>query len=225
MIFSPSKNRQQAGAGGIKFGVACAIGIICLLITRDRLGAMDAAAIWGALGDLSAFAGIAALLATWASLRTVGQYDVIWHEILHTETSPAIAARSGTTAIAFAQFVGFGTLSAALIRRHMLPQLSLRQIGAVSAAVPLAFFACWRFYAMAAGWWLSAPAVLVGLGCLGVALAAYFIGPGYFARLMGFTFCLPRQKFLVLAPCLPPTSLLWVRCYWRMHLRARAHSI
>ncbi|WP_181820776.1 MULTISPECIES: hypothetical protein [Rhodobacterales] len=102
---------------------------------------MDGGAILDAFARISLGSYIAAAWATWLSLKAVGQYDAIWHRILGTGVPPHRAARSGTCAIA--QVIGFGALSAGVVRRRMLPHLSLAQVTAISTAVPLSFLFCW----------------------------------------------------------------------------------
>ena len=140
-----------------------------------KIATLDAHAIWGAITSIRPVSCGAALIATWFSLRAVGQYDAIWHKILKTEVAPHWAASVGTRAIAIAQTVGFGAISAAVVRRHFLPAMTLPQLSALSVAVPATFMGCWSVYALCAVWWLGTGGgispfwvALVSLGSMGL---------------------------------------------------------
>jgi phosphatidylglycerol lysyltransferase len=144
----------------------------CGFLLWGKLATMDGAAILDALATITLGSYAIAACATWLSLRAVGQYDAIWHRILNTGIPPHRATRSGTCAIAIAQVVGFGALSAGVVRRRMLPHLSLTQITAISTAVPLSFLICWAGYAVIAGWWLGHDTGFTGLWAVAASLIA-----------------------------------------------------
>ncbi|KJZ20049.1 phosphatidylglycerol lysyltransferase domain-containing protein [Loktanella sp. S4079] len=175
---------------------------ICGALLWSKVAAMDHAAIWSTLLQMNFWVCIAAACATWVSLRAVGQYDAIWHEILRTGVPAHRAAASGTTAVAISQSLGFGAITASLARLRLLPQLTLWQITQLSAAISITFMTCWALYALIATWWLGtysglSPTWVVSIACASVALlAAAIFGKDrlggtltlrHIGRLMGWT--------------------------------------
>ncbi|MFQ1701268.1 phosphatidylglycerol lysyltransferase domain-containing protein [Loktanella agnita] len=147
----------------VQFGLP--IGALVLfggLLWRE-LAAMDLAAIGVALGQVSTASWIIAACATWFSFLALGRYDAIWHEVLRTGVSQPAARRAGIRAVAIAQMVGFGAVTASLVRWRCLPTLSLWQATRLSAAVTLTFTACWFPFALIALWWVGADALPVSL--------------------------------------------------------------
>lgn len=178
---------------GPKFILPFWVCLGCGLLLWGELRAMDGVAILAALTTITPLSCLIAALATWVSLRAVGEYDAIWHRILRTEVAPQQAARSGTCAIAIAQVIGFGALSAGVVRRRMLPQLTVSQVTAISAAVPLSFMGCWGIYAIFAGWWLGRDAAPPLVWILGGCICT-----------IGGTWFLWRRRL----PCMPTNSLV-----------------
>ncbi|WP_106744356.1 hypothetical protein [Yoonia maritima] len=152
----PNKASRFALAKGIKIALPTLILAICVTVLWQKIVAMDISAIKSALIAVDLKSCAIAALATWLSLRAVGQYDAIWHQILRTGIASHVAVRAGTTSVAIAQTLGFGAITASLARLRSLPQLSLWQVTQLSAAISLTFMACWALYALVAAWWLGA---------------------------------------------------------------------
>ncbi len=120
-----------------------------------QLSQMDLPAIWAAIGDVRPWQWAGAVLATWVSFGAVGRYDAVWHGIMKTGVSRRAARLSGMRAIAVSQLVGFGSVTASVIRWRSLPQISVWQITQLSFAVTLSFLLCWAFFALAAAIWIG----------------------------------------------------------------------
>ena len=119
------------------------------LVLRDRWSALDPAAIWAAVGAVSALQWSVAALATFASFAALAQYDALMHRVLATRQTPSQARRAGWVAIAISQTVGFGLVSGALVRWRMLPGSSLRDASRLTAAVAASFLAAWAMLSAA----------------------------------------------------------------------------
>jgi len=157
-------------AKGLKFAVPIFVLGACGAILWNKIAAMDIVAITNALAGMSLEACGIAAIATWLSLRAVGQYDAIWHQILRTGIAPHAAARAGTISVAIAQTLGFGAITASLARLRALPQLTLWQVTQLSAAVSLTFMTCWALFALISAWWLGAK---TGLSPIWIAVIAF----------------------------------------------------
>ncbi len=170
------------------------------LLWRE-LATMDLQAITAAIGQVSAVSWIGAAIATWISFQAIGRYDAIWHDILQTGVARSTARHAGIRAIAIAQTVGFGAVTASLVRWRGLPTLNLWQATRLSLAVTLAFTACWVPFALAALWWIGptasfdiSPLLLIAVVGLGVPLGFLArqrfvpqLSAGHLGRLMFWT--------------------------------------
>lgn len=128
---------------------------ICAAVMWPKVIEMDFATIWVALSQVGVDAWCISAIATWLSLRAVGRYDAIWHDILRSDVPAHHAARAGVRAIAISQTLGFGAVTGSLIRWRCLPQLTFVQVSQISAAVSVTFMACWGIYAVGAACWLG----------------------------------------------------------------------
>jgi len=114
-----------------------------LLLLWDKLAGVDISGIWSGIDDVTLWQwGIAACL-TIASFWAVGRYDAVVHRMIGTDIAPQAATRSGATAIAVAQTVGFGVISGAFVRWRMLPNLSFFGALKISAIVSITFLSGW----------------------------------------------------------------------------------
>lgn len=127
----------------------------------------------GALAQISAPQWLTAAGFTAVSFWAVGQYDAVLHRHFATGIPAPLARRAGVSAIAVSQTLGFGLISGALLRWHMLPGVSLWQATRLTAAVAASFLAGWAV--VTAGVLLILPqapfkpaalAVLAGAGLL-----------------------------------------------------------
>lgn len=120
-----------------------------------KIAQMDLDEIWRALRQVSIGAWTLAGVATWISFHAIGHYDAIWHQMLKTDVPQPAARRAGVRAIAIAQTVGFGSLTASLVRWRCLPSLGLWDVTRLSVAVTLTFTLCWVPFALLAMWWIG----------------------------------------------------------------------
>ena len=120
----------------------------------QRVATMDITAITSAVAQVSLLQWFFATCATWCSFQAIGRYDAVWHRILQTGIAPDPARRAGMRAIAAAQTLGFGAITASLVRWRSLPSLSLWQATQLSLAVTVTFSLCWAAFAIGALWWL-----------------------------------------------------------------------
>ncbi len=169
--------------------LALSIGLFVLL--RERMAALDLAAIRVAVGQVTPLAWAAAICLSAVSFWAVGRYDRVVHGMCATGITGAEATRSGAAAIAVAQTVGFGVLSGALVRWRLLPGLGLMAALRLSLSVALSFLAGWAVITALAVLLLPAPlpfpatrllawAVLGGAALLGL---ASLWRPAWLARL------------------------------------------
>ncbi len=159
----------------LRQGVVLVLLIGLVVVARERIAALDVAAIKAALATVSVLQWALALGATALSFAALARYDALVHRMIGTGIAPAPARRAGWSAIALSQVLGFGLVSGALVRWRMLPGLSLVEASKVTAAVAASFLAAWAV--LAAGALLVAPVALRGLpaatvqGLAGLALA------------------------------------------------------
>ncbi|MGR3291361.1 MAG: phosphatidylglycerol lysyltransferase domain-containing protein, partial [Paracoccaceae bacterium] len=121
---------------------ACIVAISFLFLW-DRLPTIDFSLIWKSLHQVSLAQWLVATSATAASFWALGHYDKIVHGLMATGVDRTRARISGTTAVAIAQFVGFGVLSSALVRWRLLPEISLASSLRLSIAVSASFLFGW----------------------------------------------------------------------------------
>jgi len=142
--------RRDARASDLRIGpllgrqlLPVAVAGLVFWILRDRIPDLDLVAVWNTVHRVSIQQWGFAALATLASFWAVGRHDQLLHGLINTEICPQQARQSGTTAIAVAQFAGFGVLSSALVRWRLLPGLSLTGALRISVVVSLSFLAGW----------------------------------------------------------------------------------
>ena len=140
----------------------------CLYLLHAHLAEFELSEIGLALGQLSGWQWISAIVLTGISFVAVGQYDAVIHRVMGTGVAPGRARAAGVKAIALSQTVGFSSLSGGLVRLRCLPELDLWTISRLSVLVSLSFLASWAVLAGAVV--LSAnsgPSVLI-MVCLGL---------------------------------------------------------
>lgn len=181
------------------------------MLLRDRIGALDLAAIGAAFASLSALQWTIGLGATVVSFAALAQYDALIHRTLGTGADPALARRAGWSAIALSQVLGFGLISGALVRWRMLPGTSLLDASKLTATVAASFLAAWAV--LTAGALALAPATLPGLhpaAVSGLALLALCAG----GALSIAAFLSPELRLgriTLRLPALPAmTRILWL---------------
>ncbi len=104
-----------------------------------RLPGFDAVA--GGLGQLRAGQVIVALLAVAVAFAAVAGQERAIVDHLGLRLPRGRASRAAAAAAAVAQTVGFGPLIGAVVRRRLLPELTLGQSLAISVGITLGFFA------------------------------------------------------------------------------------
>ena len=126
-----------------KQGVPIALTLVVLGLFADQFATLDRAAIWAAILNVSLLQWTLASLATICSFWALGRYDAVLHRHLETGVDRVSALRSGITAIAVSQTLGFGLVTGALARWRMVPSLSIWQATRVSAVVAGSFLGGW----------------------------------------------------------------------------------
>lgn len=124
-------------------GGAIALAGLAAWALRDRLLAIDVAAVAGALATVPATGWLAAIALTAVSFAAIGRYDAAVHDLLGTGCARRPAERAGMAAIAVAQTTGLGLISGSLVRWRLLPQLGLAGAGRVTVTVTASFLAAW----------------------------------------------------------------------------------
>ena len=141
--------RRLAGRQALPLAVVA----VALWVLRDHLSGLDFGAILTTVHQVTMQQWGMAIAATAASFWAVGRYDTVLHGLLGTGIPAHQARASGASAIAIAQFAGFGILTGALVRWRLLENLSFAKAIRISFAVSISFLAGWAV--------VSAVAVLV----------------------------------------------------------------
>jgi phosphatidylglycerol lysyltransferase len=139
---SPYAPSDRIGIGRSHF-MAVPVLLVAIWMVSNRLPVLEIRGVFGAIADFSLWQWCVAAVATAISLFAIGGYDATAHRLLQTGISTSKARSAGLRAIAIAQLVGFGTVTAGLVRCRLLMGLSIGRIGALSAFVSLSFFAAW----------------------------------------------------------------------------------
>jgi phosphatidylglycerol lysyltransferase len=168
------------------FLVLAALGLSWLVL-RGQFDGITGAAVWLHLSALDPARAAAALaMVALAFLAVAGQERAALAH-LALDIAPGRQRLAAMAAASVSQTVGFGPVVGAILRRRALPELTLAQSAAVSAAITLGFFAglCVILLACAAlrpGLPLhdAAPALLA---VLAVALPVAALAPG--SRILG----------------------------------------
>lgn len=148
-----------------------ALGVVVLVawLLRDRIVALDLHEIKNAVQAVAAYQWGLALSATAVSFWAIGRYDDIIHGLLATGLTPQSARWSGATAVAIAQFTGFGVFTGALVRWRMVPQLTLAGAFRISAAVSGSFLVGWAILTAAATLLFGGPDLWARAAATGLA--------------------------------------------------------
>ena len=105
--------------------VPTAVAAVCAWIVLDHVHDVDLELVANQIGEVSEMQWLAAILATAISFLAIGQYDAQFHRWLATGVTARRAMRSGASAIAIAQTLGFGLITGTLARWRALPEVSL----------------------------------------------------------------------------------------------------
>lgn len=170
------------------------------VLLRDRLLALDVAAIMAGLQTVTAPQWAIALLATAISYWSLGQYDAAIHRALNTGMSARAASTAGAAAIAISQTVGFGLVSGALVRWRLSPGLSLVQASKITAIVALSFLVGWAGVTGAV--LLALPVEMAGARALGL------LGVGLGISALTLSLAMPKLTFMGREFSLPSTGLM-----------------
>ena len=131
----------------LRQSVPLAVVCIAFWLLKDRFDTIQLADVAQSVAQVSLWQWAVAILFTGASFWAVGRYDAVIHGLLQTNVARKHAIHSGLTAIAVAQFAGFGVLTGALVRWRMLPDVSLWQATRISLVVSGSFLAGWAVVA------------------------------------------------------------------------------
>jgi phosphatidylglycerol lysyltransferase len=96
------------------------LGIVSVLVVQ-RIGHLDLHDVLVALRQIAPVQWIVALCAATVSFYAVGRMELVLHRLLGLQTPSGQAQLTGFTAVATAQFAGFGLLTGTLARWRMLP--------------------------------------------------------------------------------------------------------
>lgn len=182
--------------------VPLAIAAACLWLLAARMEELSLATLAADAADIPLLHWVGAALATGVSLWAVGRYDLVAHRHLGTGVAPRRALRAGVTAIALAQFLGFGLLTGAFVRWRLLGEIPARRAAQLTGFVALSFMiALGLLLALCA---LLAPPVPGARALAALALAGAL-------TLAGLAFCCPRSLPGRLLPTLPAMAaiLFW----------------
>lgn len=115
--------------------------LFCLWQMQGQLAHLRAAVILDALGAVSGWQWLGSLVAVTVAFLAVGGQERAVLAHLGLRIPPAEARRAAMASAAVSQTMGFGPVVGAVVRRRLLPDLSLLQSAAVSAAITVGFFA------------------------------------------------------------------------------------
>lgn len=121
--------------------IPCLALLVFAPLFAEFLTQLDAADFWHALRTIPLWQWASAALFTALSFAAVGRYDVLVHQLLDTKVPDRTAHRSGVSAIALAQALGFGAITGALVRWRCLPHLKPADCAKLSGVVSLSFLA------------------------------------------------------------------------------------
>lgn len=128
-----------AAPKGVKHLFTIGVLIACFLALQPHLTAISAQDLAGAVSRIAPQTWALALTVTALSFAALGAYDVMIHRWLNTGISTRRAAISGAGSIGVSQTVGFGLLSGTVARARLLPELSLFEVGRITATVGISF--------------------------------------------------------------------------------------
>ncbi len=161
-----------------------------LWFSAAQLSAIDATAVWRSLADLSWPQWLGALGATMVAMFAAAQQEraIVGHLGLAPEPRRAQAAALATASIS--QTVGFGPFVGAIVRRRLLPNLTITQSFSISLGITLAFFAGLGLFGLACMAFVPgmpmADLAQSLLAVLAILVAAYVLLP--MRRAFGFRF-------------------------------------
>lgn len=143
------------------------ISFACLIWVLRQFSHVGFDALQAAFAQISTLQWGGAALATAISFWALGAYDATWHKALGTGVSARDARRSGMIAVAVSQTLGFGAVTATLVRWIAIPKLSTVDAAKLSLCVTLSFMAVW---AALAGLSYAALGLPIHQGWLALAL-------------------------------------------------------
>lgn len=112
---------------------------------------------------------VASLVFTALSYYAIGRNDGLAHKLIGSDIRLPRARRAGRAAVAVAQAVGFGTITAAVARKRLLPEIDLWTLARVSITASLAFLAALGALVVVAVLYLKTSAPWLPLSALATA--------------------------------------------------------
>ncbi len=160
----------------LRLGLLAAVMAGCGWYLAHRLQGFEAGAVLAALGALSPARVVLALACVALAFAAVAGQERAIAAHLALRIAPWRAGRAAAASAAVSQTLGFGPVVGALIRRRLLPEITLVQSFAISAGITVGFFGGLGLMVLAAWAWVPglphrAWAVL-GLGLALAGLAA-----------------------------------------------------
>lgn len=153
---------------------AAALVAVCIAVLAVVVLRQDLSAAGSAIASFSSLTWAAAAALTLVSLAAIGGIEVMLHRSAGLATPVATALRSGMTAAALGQALGFGPLVGTAVRMRLLPALGPLRAGALSGLATLAF--------LASGGVILALTLALALGQWGLALAVGLLSGALVSR-------------------------------------------
>jgi len=141
-VIRPEISRGRSWRGPVlRLGFVTALVAFCLWQVSDHARSLDAGRIADALHGLSALQWLGGLLASVVAYVAVAGQERAAFVHLGLAVDPGAGRRAAMAAAAISQTAGFGPVVGAIVRRRLLPGLTIAQSAMVSVAITVGFFA------------------------------------------------------------------------------------
>ncbi|TNC52335.1 hypothetical protein FHG66_01990 [Rubellimicrobium rubrum] len=178
-MFTISRHRRRQVSFVARLAIPVAVLAVLVWLGGEQVMQINVMDLSDSLRDLSAAQWLCSLAATLAAYIAAAAQERAVMAHLELRPEPRRAFGAAMAAAAVAQTVGFGPVVGAIVRKRLLPCLSLPQSFAVSAGITLAFFAGLALLALGAvafgpetGTRGEARAALVAVALIGAGLCA-----------------------------------------------------
>ena len=162
---------EPQGRGlGLSVLITPAALLVCVALLMRQVTPETLAELGHAVAGFSIWQWLCAVALTWGSYLAIGRNEAVAHDLLETGVDHRRARRAGMQAVALAQALGFGTITAAFARKRALPDLAMWPLARLSVVASLAFLAALGglallavLYTRTGTLWLSLSAGLVAV--------------------------------------------------------------